>query len=322
MIKKTVLVCGAGGFIGNHLVKRLKKDGYWVRGVDLKYPEYSKTEADNFVVGDLTDITFCRGIMDRQFDEVYNLAADMGGAEYVFTGDNDANIMSNSVMINLNILNTCYKRNIKRLFYSSSACCYAEHNQLDPHNPKCSEDSAYPANPDSAYGWEKLFSERLYNAHHRNCGMEVRIGRYHNVFGPECTWFGGKEKAPAALCRKVAEVESGGGIEIFGDGKQTRSFLYIDECIEGTIRLMKSDYNEPINIGSDEMITIDELAKKIMTIAKKELKIRHIDGPQGVRGRNSDNTLIKKVLGWAPSASLDEGLRVTYDWISKRRDIT
>ncbi len=317
---KTALVLGAGGFIGSHLVRRLKKDGYWVRGVDLKLPEFSETEADDFIVGDLRDIIFCKQVIDKSFDEVYQLAADMGGAGFVFTGDNDAHIMHNSAMINLNVLELCkdYVPSLK-IFYSSSACMYPEHNQLDPDNPNCAEDSAYPANPDSEYGWEKLFSERLYKAYERNYGLEVRIARYHNIFGEEGTWAGGREKAPAAMCRKVAEANS--EIEMWGDGKQTRSFLYIDECVEGTIRLMGSDYSDPVNIGSEEMVTINELAKKVMRIAGKELDIKHIAGPEGVRGRNSENSLIQEVLDWYPSLPLDEGLTKTYDWINKEWQI-
>jgi len=313
---KTALVLGAGGFIGSHLVRRLKKDGYWVRGVDLKLPEFSETEADDFIVGDLRDIIFCKQVIDKSFDEVYQLAADMGGAGFVFTGDNDAHIMHNSAMINLNVLELCkdYVPSLK-IFYSSSACMYPEHNQLDPDNPNCAEDSAYPANPDSEYGWEKLFSERLYKAYERNYGLEVRIARYHNIFGEEGTWAGGREKAPAAMCRKVVEANS--EIEMWGDGKQTRSFLYIDECVEGTIRLMGSDYSDPVNIGSEEMVTINELAKKVMRIAGKELDIKQIAGPEGVRGRNSENSLIQEVLDWYPSLPLDEGLTKTYDWINK-----
>ncbi|HDD44310.1 MAG TPA: NAD-dependent epimerase/dehydratase family protein [Candidatus Desulfofervidus auxilii] len=316
---KKALVCGAGGFIGSHLVKRLKKEGYWVRGVDLKYPEFAETEADDFVIGDLRDPYFVRYVIDMKFDEVYQLAADMGGAGYVFTGDNDANIMYNSALINLNVLETCYKRNIKRIFYSSSACVYPKYNQEDPENPKCSEDSAYPAMPDSEYGWEKLFSERLYLAYHRNYGMEVRIARYHNIFGPEGTWRGGREKAPAALCRKVAVAKLTGldYIEVWGDGKQTRSFLYIDECIEGTLRLMYSDFTGPVNIGSEEMVTIDQLAEMIMDIAGVKLKIKHVPGPQGVRGRNSDNRLIYEKLGWKPTMPLRKGLEITHKWIEE-----
>ncbi|MEW6191849.1 MAG: NAD-dependent epimerase/dehydratase family protein [Bacillota bacterium] len=317
-VQKTALVTGAGGFIGSHLVKRLKREGYWVRGVDLKYPEFSETEADDFVIGDLRDPYFCRSVVDTRFDEVYQLAADMGGAGFVFTGENDADIMHNSALINLNILDACYKRNIKRILYSSSACIYPEYNQMDPDNPKCSEDSAYPAAPDSEYGWEKLFSERLYLAYHRNYGMEVRIARYHNIFGPEGTWRGGREKAPAALCRKVAMALDGGEIEVWGDGRQTRSFLYIDECLEGTLRLIRSDFLGPVNIGSEEMVTIDQLAQMIIEISGKKLSIRHVPGPQGVRGRNSDNRLIKEKLGWAPSIPLRKGLEITYKWIKEQ----
>jgi len=315
--QKKALVCGAGGFIGSHLVKRLKRESFWVRGVDLKYPEFGETEADDFVIGDLRDPYICRHITDTRFDEVYQLAADMGGAGYVFIGENDADIMHNSALINLNMLEACHKRNIKRIFYSSSACIYPEYNQKDPDNPNCSEDSAYPAQPDSEYGWEKLFSERLYLAFHRNYGMEVRIARYHNIFGPEGTWQGGREKAPAALCRKVATAILKGEdfIEVWGDGKQTRSFLYIDECLEGSIRLMRSNWTGPVNVGSEEMVTINQLAEMIMDIAGVKLKIVHVPGPQGVRGRNSDNRLIKEKLGWAPSMPLKEGLKITYEWI-------
>ena len=315
---KSVLVYGAGGFIGSHLVKRLKKEGFWVRGVDLKYPEFSETEADDFIIGDLRDPYICRQIVDRRFEEVYQLAADMGGAGFIFTGENDADIMHNSALINLNMLEACYKRNIKRIFYSSSACIYPEYNQMDPENPNCAEDSVYPAAPDSEYGWEKLFCERLYLAFHCNYGMKVRIARYHNIFGPEGSWKDGLEKVPAALCRKVAMADDGSEIEIWGDGKQTRSFLYIDECLEGTIRLMRTDWTGPVNIGSDEMVTIDELADMSMKIAGKHLKKRHIQGPLGVRGRNSDNTLIFEKLGWRPSKPLEEGLKKTYLWIEKQ----
>ena len=316
---KRILVTGAGGFIGSHLVMRLKKEGFWVRGVDLKYPEFSETAADDFIIGDLRDQLVCRNITDDiQFDEVYQLAADMGGAGFVFTGDNDADIMHNSALINVNILEACYKRNIKSVFYSSSACIYPEYNQRDPNNPKCSEDSAYPAAPDSEYGWEKLFSERLYLAFHRNYGMEVRIVRYHNIFGPEGTWTGGREKAPAALCRKVAVAPDSGEIEMWGDGKQTRSFLYIDECVEGTLRLMRSDWTGPVNIGSEEMVTIHQLARMIIDISGKKLTVKNISGPQGVRGRNSDNRLIKEKLGWAPSYPLKKGLEKTYAWIKEQ----
>jgi nucleoside-diphosphate-sugar epimerase len=311
------LVLGAGGFIGNHLVDRLKSDGFWVRGVDLKFPDFSETRADDFVIGDLRDQGLVDRIFDRKFREIYQLAADMGGAGYIFTGDNDADIMYNSAIINLNVLEAARKRNSKRIFYSSSACMYPDHNQIDPLNPNCKEDSAYPANPDSEYGWEKLFSERLYLAYNRNHEMQCSIGRYHNVFGPLGTWRGGKEKAPAALCRKVAETEDGGCIEVWGDGTQTRSFLYIDECIEGTIRLMRSnEFYGPVNIGSDERISINELARMAIAISGKNLSIKNIDGPRGVMGRNSDNELIMRRLGWSPTQSLRDGMDLTYAWIS------
>jgi nucleoside-diphosphate-sugar epimerase len=315
---KKALICGAGGFIGGHLVKRLQKEGYWVRGVDLKYHEFSPVTADDFVIGDLRDPQICGHITDQFFDEVYQLAADMGGAGFVFTGENDADILHNSAVINLNMLDTCFKRNIKKIFYSSSACIYPEYNQMDPNNPKTSEDSAYPANPDSEYGWEKLFSEHLYLAFHKNHGMDVRIARFHNIFGPEGTWEGGREKAPAAICRKVAQAEEGTEIEIWGDGKQTRSFLYIDECLEGIRRLMNSDFIGPVNIGSEEMISINQLAEMTMEIAGKHLKIKNIPGPQGVRGRNSDNRLIYEKLGWRPSLPLREGMKKTYTWIEEQ----
>jgi nucleoside-diphosphate-sugar epimerase len=311
---KYALVCGAGGFIGHHLVRRLKREGLWVRGVDLKSPRFSESEADDFIVGDLRDPYFVRHLIDLRFDEIYQLAADMGGAGYIFTGENDANVMTNSAMINLNILDACRKRRVPRIFFSSSACVYPEYNQMDPLNPKCAEDTAYPAAPDSEYGWEKLFCERLYRAYMRNFGIEARIARYHNIFGPEGSWNDGKEKAPAALCRKVALSEDG-TIEIWGDGKQTRSFLSIDECLEGTIRLMRSSCSEPVNIGSEEMVTIDHLVDLIADIANKEIEKRHIPGPLGVRGRTSDNRLIKETLGWAPSQTLREGLVPTYNWI-------
>ncbi len=317
---KTALVCGAGGFIASHLVRRLKREGYWVRGVDLKFPEFSPTVADDFMVADLRDPQNCRNAMDRRFDEVYQLAADMGGAGFVFTGENDADIMHNSALVNLNVLEASYKRNVSRIFYSSSACMYPEHNQLDPENPNCSEDSAYPANPDSEYGWEKLFSERLYLAFGRNYGMDVRVARYHNIFGPEGTWRGGREKAPAALCRKIAEVDNGGEIEIWGDGLQTRSFLYVDECVEGTLRLTRSDWAGPVNIGSDEMVSINGLAEMISQVAGKKVSIRNIPGPEGVRGRNSDNRLIEGKLGWRPSAPLVDGISATYQWVESQVD--
>lgn len=313
---KKALVCGAGGFIGSHLVKQLKTEGFWVRGVDLKYPEFSDTAADDFVIGDLRDPVICRSVTDQPFDDVYQLAADMGGAGFIFTGDNDADIMHNSALINLNMLEACYRKNVKKIFYSSSACIYPEYNQRDPDNPMCSEESAYPAAPDSEYGWEKLFSERLYLSFHRNYDMEVHIARFHNIFGPEGTWQGGREKAPAALCRKVALAGDGDEIEIWGDGKQTRSFLYIDECIEGIRKLMQSDFEGPVNIGSEEMVTINRLAEIIIGISGKRIAVRHIDGPLGVRGRNSDNHLIREKIGWAPDYPLAKGLEETYAWIA------
>ena len=315
---KSVLVCGAGGFIGSHMVKRLKKEGFWVRGVDLKYPQFGKTKADDFILGDLRDPYICRQVVDRRFDEVFQFAADMGGAGYVFTGENDANIMHNSALINLNMPEACYRRNVKRIFYSSSACIYPEFNQQDPDNPNCEEKSVYPAQPDSEYGWEKLFSERLYLAFHRNYRMEVRIARYHNIFGPEGSWNDGREKAPAAICRKVAMAEDGTEIEIWGDGKQTRSFLYIDECLEGTLRLMRSEWTGPVNIGSEEIVTINQLAAIVMDIAGKKLRLKHIRGPEGVRGRNSDNRLIYEKLGWKPENPLKDGLEKTYRWIDEQ----
>ena len=315
---KRILVCGAGGFIGGHLVKRLKNEGHWVRGVDLKVHEFSTLPADEFIIGDLRDPDLVNEVASTDIDEIYQLAADMGGAGFIFTGDNDADIMHNSATINLNVLDACRRNNIKKIFYSSSACIYPEHNQLDPDNPNCAETSAYPAAPDSEYGWEKLFSERLYLAYARNFGIEVHIARFHNIFGPEGTWTGGREKAPAAMCRKVAETDDGASIEIWGDGKQTRSFLYIDECLEGVLRLMDSDFTGPVNIGSDEMITINGLVEMAMDIAGKKLTINHIEGPLGVRGRNSDNNLIKETLRWAPSQPLKAGMEKTYAWINEQ----
>lgn len=312
---KTALVCGAGGFIGSHLVRSLKRQGFWVRGVDLKFPDFSETEADDFAVADLRDPQSCRMAVDRRFDEVYQLAADMGGAGYIFTGENDADIMHNSATINLNMLDACVRRNVKRVFYSSSACMYPAYNQEDPDHPITREDSAYPAAPDSEYGWEKLFSERLYLAFNRNYGMQCRVARYHNIFGPEGTWDGGREKAPAALCRKVAQAMDGGEIEIWGDGKQTRSFLYIDQCVKATQLLMRSEFAGPVNIGSEEMVSINQLAAMITEIAGKRIKIMHIPGPTGVRGRNSHNALFRKMLGWAPDEPLVRGLEKTYAWI-------
>lgn len=315
---KCALVCGAGGFIGHHLVARLKREGYWVRGVDLKFPEFDNTEADDFIIDDLRDPKLVHDLIDRRFDEVYQLAADMGGAGYVFRGTHDAVIMHNSALINLNVLEACRKRNIQRIFYSSSACVYPEYNQLDPANPNCREDSVYPAAPDSEYGWEKLFSERLYLAYRKNYGMQVRIARYHNIFGPKGSWNDGREKSPAAVCRKVAMASDGDDIEVWGDGKQTRSFLYIDECLEGTIRLTRSQFSGPVNIGSEEMVTIDGLVDIVAAIAGKKLGKKHIDGPLGVRGRRSDNALIDKMLGWKPSKPLADGLKNTYEWIEKQ----
>lgn len=317
MKNKAALVCGAGGFIGGHLANKLKREGYWVRGVDLKHNEHQELLVDDFVIGDLREPGVCNNILDRPFDEVYQLAADMGGAGYLFSGENDANVMHNSALINLNILFYASKAQVKKVFYSSSACIYPEYNQMEPDNPNCAEDSAYPAQPDSEYGWEKLFSERLYFSFFRNYKLNVKVARFHNIFGPYGTWTGGKEKAPAAMCRKVAETEEGGEIEIWGDGKQTRSFLYIDECLEGVRRLMDSEtFHGPVNIGSEEMVTINHLAEIVMQAADKKLSIKHIDGPLGVRGRNSDNKLIKEKLGWAPSKSLREGIAKTYAWIN------
>ena len=323
---KTALVLGAGGFIGSHMVKRLKKEGYWVRGVDLKYPEFSDTEADEFIVQDLREYDGVDRVMSRlsvPFDEVYQFAADMGGAGYIFTGLNDAHIMHNSATINLNVCDIQQKINEKlnlnqtRIFYSSSACMYPAFNQEDPDNPLCSEESAYPAEPDSEYGWEKLFSERLFLSFQRNHGIPVRVGRFHNIFGPEGTWEGGKEKSPAALCRKVA-MSTDGSIEIWGDGNQTRSFLYIDECIEAVYRMMQSDFCGPVNIGSEEMVTINQLVDIICKVSGKDIVKNHIDGPLGVRGRNSDNTLIREKLNWDYKQTLEEGITKLYPWIVKK----
>ena len=340
--KKTALVLGAGGFIGSHMVKQLRSEGYWVRGVDLKHPEYCASHANEFIVGDLRDTRFVsrcvrftgylgnfyRDIVDKfaePFDEIYQFAADMGGAGFVFTGENDADIMHNSVSINLNVLeeqrklNEITEQNKTKIFYSGSACMYPEHNQLDPDNPDCREESAYPAAPDSEYGWEKLFSERLYFAYNRNHGIPVRVARYHNIFGPEGTWDGGREKAPAAICRKVAKLpESGGSIEVWGDGLQTRSFLFVDECIEATRRLMESDFIGPVNIGSEEMVTINQLVDIAAEVAEKEVSKNHIDGPLGVRGRNSNNDLIREKLDWDYQMTLKEGIRYTYYWIQEQ----
>jgi GDP-D-mannose 3', 5'-epimerase len=339
-IIKKALVLGAGGFIGSHMVKRLKSEGYWVRGVDLKYPEFSPTVADEFIRGDLRDPEFTKRVvvfkgvdgnfyMDmpvkagKPFDEIYQFAADMGGAGFVFTGENDANIMHNSAVINLNVLDAVQKYNERKgagktkIFYSGSACMYPEYNQVDPDNPNCKESSAYPAKPDSEYGWEKLFSERLYLAYNRNHGIPIAISRYHNIFGPEGTWDGGREKAPAAICRKVAHLpKSGGTIEIWGDGKQTRSFLYIDECIEATRRLVRSDFTGPVNIGSEEMVSINQLVDITLKVAGKDAnRVHNLNAPQGVRGRNSCNDLIREKLGWDYKQTLEEGIAKTYKWI-------
>ena len=322
MDNKTALVLGAGGFIGSHLVKRLKQEGFWVRGVDLKLPEYSPSAADDFVLSDLRSQQLCERIFDKRFDHVYQLAADMGGAGYIFTGENDADVMYNSAQINLNVANLCRETKVDSVFYSSSACIYPAYNQTDPNNPKCNEESAYPAEPDSEYGWEKLFSERLFLSYSRNYGLKVRIARFHNIFGPEGTWQGGKEKAPAAVCRKVAQAKDGESIEIWGDGLQTRSFLYIDECLNGVRRLMDSDFEGPVNIGSEEMIALNDLAKMVIKISGKSLHIKNIPGPLGVRGRNSDNNLIGEKLHWKPNYPLENGIKITYDWINTQLNKT
>jgi nucleoside-diphosphate-sugar epimerase len=311
------MVAGAGGFIGGHLVRRLKAEGFWVRGADIKEHEFAETAADEFLLGDLTDVNNARAAI-AGIDEVYQLAADMGGAGYIFTGEHDAAVMHDSAMINLHMLEEGRKAGVKKFFYSSSACIYPEYNQMDPDNPKCSEESAYPAAPDSEYGWEKLFSERLYFAYHRNFGVQVRVARFHNIFGPLGTWCGGREKSPAALCRKIAETPEGGEIELWGDGKQTRSFLFVDECVEGIRRLMESDFSGPVNIGSEEMVTINQLAEIIMDVAGKRVRIKHVSGPLGVRGRNSDNHLIREKLGWEPKLPLRDGLATTYAWIAQQ----
>jgi GDP-D-mannose 3',5'-epimerase len=318
---KKILILGGGGFIGGHLAKRLTEQGHFVRVVDIKQHEHLTRYCTEWIQGDLRDPHFVFNVMcltEGSFDEVYQLAADMGGAGYIFTGENDANIMHNSALVNLNVLDSAIRTGVKKIFFSSSACVYPEHNQLDPDNPNCEESSAYPANPDSEYGWEKLFSERLYLSYHKNYGLNVRIGRFHNIFGPYGTYQGGKEKAPAAICRKVAETPYGGNIEIWGDGNQTRSFLYIDECLDGVLKLMKSDFIGPVNIGSDEMVTINVLAQYVINISKKSIGIHNVNGPTGVRGRNSDNKLIKEKLNWEPSKSLYDGLEKTYLWIKEQ----
>jgi nucleoside-diphosphate-sugar epimerase len=316
------LVCGGGGFIGNHLVDFLKRRNYWVRAVDIKYPEYNHSEADEFIATDLRDPISVRKVLDRSIDVVYQLAADMGGAGYIFTGEHDADVMHNSATINLNILDTAQRLGTKKVFYSSSACMYPEHNQLDPNNPNCEESSAYPANPDSEYGWEKLFSERLYLAYNKNYKMSNYIARFHNIYGPYGSWDNGKEKAPAAICRKVAQAKDGGEIEIWGDGEQTRSFLYVDECLEGVDKLIHSSFFGPVNIGSEERVTINQLVDIVSDIAGKKLVKKHIKGPTGVRGRCSDNRLIEKELNWKPREPLVTGLEKTYAWIEKQVQAT
>lgn len=312
---KKALVLGGGGFIGTHLVNRLKDEGYWVRAVDLKLPVFSDTTADDFIVGDLRNFDVCSGAMDQQFDEVYQLAAYLGGAGFIYTGDNDADILHNSALINLNVLKASLIHNNKKIFYSSSACVYPIHNQLDPKNPNCLESTVYPANPDSEYGWEKLFSERLYMSFAKNYNINVKIARYHGIFGPLGDWIGGNEKAPAALCRKIAMAGNNGTVEVWGDGMQTRSFLFIDDCIDATIKLMRSDCKVIVNIGSDQLVSINDLVEIISDIAGKKIVKKHIDGPLGVRGRNSDNQLIKKELSWQPSITLKEGINQTYNWV-------
>ncbi len=313
---RTAIVFGAGGFIGSHLVKRLKREGFWVRGVDLKLPEYSPSEADDFILGDLRDMAVVSNAIPPDADELYQLAADMGGAGYIFTGEHDADVMHNSALININTAKVATERRVKALFYSSSACIYPEYNQMDPSSPKCFEGSAYPAQPDSEYGWEKLFSERLYLSYKRNYGLNVKIARYHNIYGPEGAWNNGKEKAPAAICRKVAMAENGGTIDIWGDGLQTRSFLYIDDCLEATTRLLRSEHSGPFNIGSEEMVSINRFAETIIGISGKQLSIHNIPGPEGVRGRCSDNVLIERELQWRPTVNLDAGMRRLYEWIA------
>jgi GDP-D-mannose 3',5'-epimerase len=319
---KNVLVLGAGGFIGSHLVESLKAQGHYVIGIDLHEPYYGKSAADSFIVADLRDQWALDNVFTNiSIDEVYQLAADMGGAGYIFTGEHDADIMHNSAMINLNVLNMMRKHGVKKVFYSSSACMYPSHNQEDPNNPLMSEESAYPANPDSEYGWEKLFSERLYMSYARNYGIDAKIARFHNVFGPKGSWNNGKEKSPAALCRKVAFANDNDTIEVWGPGTQTRSFLYIDECIEGIHRIMASDINVPVNLGSERMISINDLVKLIATLTNKTININNVDGPVGVMGRKSDNKLIKELIGWSPAEDLETGLLHTYRWISEQLEL-
>ena len=326
---KKVIILGGGGFIGGHLAKRLKSEGCHVRIADIKNHEFWNHEeiCHEFIKCDLTQTKAVELVISENADEVYQLAADMGGAGYIFTGENDANVMHSSALINLNVAHESVKKNVKKVFYSSSACMYPEHNQLDPENPNCIESSAYPANPDSEYGWEKLFSERLYFAFNRNYDLDVRVARFHNIFGPKGTWDGGKEKAPAAMLRKAAEANDGQVIEVWGDGKQTRSFLYVDECVEAVLRLMKSDFKGPVNIGSEEKISINGLAQMAIDISRKNIKINNLDGqeffdkygfncPVGVRGRNSDNKLFKEKVGWKVNKPLMDGMKKTYEWIN------
>lgn len=315
---KKILVLGAGGFIGSHLVNRLKSDGYYVVGADLKHPDYSQSMADEFFIGDLRDYSFVSEVISEGIDDLYQLAADMGGAGYIFTGEHDADIMHNSIQINLNVAKLAVERNVKALFYSSSACIYPEYNQMDPENPKCSEDTAYPAAPDSEYGWEKLFSERLYLSYKRNYGLNVKIARFHNIYGERGIWNNGKEKAPAALCRKIALAKEGDAIEIWGDGNQTRSFLYITDCLDAVTKLIRSDLTGPYNIGSEEMISINEYAHLIASIANKKIRINNISGPEGVRGRSSDNNLIYRDLNWNPNFDLKSGTTILYNWIESQ----
>ncbi|MBX2947954.1 MAG: NAD-dependent epimerase/dehydratase family protein [Crocinitomicaceae bacterium] len=316
--KKKAIVLGAGGFIGSHLVKRLKQEGLYVKGIDIKHPEFSESAADEFIIGDLRDIHTVQNNIDEAVDEVYQLAGDVGGAGYIFTGLNDANVMHNSAQINLNVAKVATEKKIQRLFFSSSACIYPAENQTNPETPNCEESSAYPANPDSEYGWEKLMSERLYLSYKRNFGLNVKIARFHNIYGPESTWKGGKEKAPAAICRKVAEAGSGQPVEIWGDGLQTRSFLYIDDCLDATIRLMRSDYTGPYNIGSEEMISMLDFTKLVLAISSKTNAIKTIHGPVGVRGRCSHNRLIENDLQWSPVYTLETGVSKLYQWINQQ----
>ncbi len=315
-MSRSALVLGAGGFIGSHLVCKLKSEGHFVRGVDLSHPSFSETCADEFVIGDLRDQRVCESVLDQPFDEVYQLAADMGGAGYLFTGENDADVLSNSALINLHVARCASDQGVGVLFYASSACVYPQCNQENPDSPHCEESSAYPADPDSEYGWEKLFSERLYLAFQRNSGLNIKIARFHNIFGPQGTWRGGREKAPAAIMRKVCEAPDGGSIEIWGDGQQTRSFLYIDECLEGVERLMSSEFCGPVNIGSDELISLEDFVELVSRVADKQIETINIPGPQGVRGRNSHNQLLEQQLGWRPSAPLLSGVKKTYLWIA------